>query len=128
MQEKRPTTENIIEALKVSDGAVDSAAKTLGCSSEMVYKEIEQDPRVRRTYKKAQEDFLDLAESNLRKFVTNKDERYDPRLQLDAIKFYLRTQGKQREYTFKEEHASREPQATNKQTATVNNPSYSYGY
>ena len=85
---RRFTYEAIIEACKKTGGSVGGTAKLLGCNRKTIYRAKRDCPEVMQAFEDAAEDFIDFAESKLRKKVREEN--------LAAILFVLRTKGAQR--------------------------------
>ena len=90
------TNEQCIEALKSNGGFVTRAAKAMGVSFQAVYKRISEYPDVKEAYDEIKEGYLDMAEwALISKIRDDKD--------LGSICFYLKTQGKARGYSERQE-------------------------
>ena len=89
------TPEQMIDAVKRSNGLVTSAAHRLGIGRRTFYSYMEKHPEVRDAIDEATARTLDLAENRLLQAIDSGD--------LQAIMFYLRTKGKSRGYTEKVE-------------------------
>lgn len=85
---KRPRQELIIEALRVSGGVVSVAASKLTVSRQTLHDWIKNDSELKSACNQVREETLDLAEGKLLELVTKGDR--------EAVKFYLRCQGKSR--------------------------------
>ncbi|MFH5805429.1 helix-turn-helix domain-containing protein [Alienimonas sp. DA493] len=92
-------------AIQAAGGVLTDAAEALGCSRSTVYEYLNRYPELRAVYDDCNEASLDVAESGLAAFINGalpggdgEPQAVDPRLRLDAIKFYLRTKGKARGY------------------------------
>lgn len=90
----KKTTEEIIAAIRKTDGRLTYAAQLLGIaySTMMVY--VKQE-KVAAAIKEVQENELDFAEHQLKKNVARGDQR--------AIEFLLKTKGKPRGYVERKE-------------------------
>lgn len=85
-----------IEALLTTNmGNVSAVAKSLKVSRSTLYARIKASPRLERVIADQRETLLDVAESVLAQKVMAGDN--------DLLKFFLRTQGKRRGYTFEPE-------------------------
>jgi len=87
--------EQVIEAIKKSRGFISQAAKILKCTSATIYNYKERFPEVEEAIKEERESLLDFAESKLLENINNNDNA--------AIIFYLKTQGKHRGYSEREQ-------------------------
>lgn len=88
MSKGRYTCEQMIEALHTCSGRVYRAAARLRCSSTTVYRYIEKHPTVKAAKEEEDGKLLDLAEGKLETAINAGDPW--------AIKFYLRTKGRER--------------------------------
>jgi len=89
------TKEQVIEAIKRSRGFISQAAKILKCTNATIYNYKERFPEVEEAIKEERESLLDFAESKLLENINNNDNA--------AIIFYLKTQGKHRGYSEREQ-------------------------
>lgn len=89
------TPQQIVKALKATEGMVSLAAKTLGCSRMTIYRYKEKYPEVAEAMTDAKELMIDVAEGKLHQAV-KKGEAW-------AICFYLKTQARSRGYVEKQE-------------------------
>jgi hypothetical protein len=89
------TPAQIIAALELSAGVYMGAAQKLGCARTTIANYVERYADVRLAHERILEERLDLAETVLVKTMAN---HAQPNLQLDAVKFYLKTKGRQRGY------------------------------
>lgn len=95
------TDEQMIQAIKLNAGIVMGIMKTIKdtygveITRDAIYKRKESNPRVRQAFIEAEETTLDVAENRLIKSITAG--------QLKAIMFYLRTKGKNRGYSTRQE-------------------------
>lgn len=96
--EEKFAPEQIIEALRASKGMVYIAADALGCTAKTVYNYIERYPEVKEARKAARGRTLDVGELKLFNAV-ERDEAW-------AIAFLLKTLGKERGYTERQEVSS----------------------
>jgi hypothetical protein len=90
------TNEQCIEALRKNAGFVSVAAKALGVTFQAVYKRISENEDIKEAYDEIKESHLDMAEYALISKI--KDDR-----DLGSICFYLKTQGKKRGYSERQE-------------------------
>jgi hypothetical protein len=95
MSSERYTAAQIIEALKATKGMVYLAADKLGCSHQTVYNYIERYPTVKAEWDAQNGKMGDTAELKLYQAVMNSEPW--------AVAFYLRTKGKSRGYTERQE-------------------------
>ena len=84
------TVDQVIGAIKDSAGIISTIAKRLGCSWHTVPVYIGRHPTIAKAYQAEREKVLDIAEGNLIKAIQSGD--------LQAIRYYLSTQGKRRGY------------------------------
>jgi hypothetical protein len=89
------TSEEIIQALKNTNGLVSLAARELGASTQMIYTRMRKVEAVRLAVDEARESMIDLAELKLRQAVMN-GEPY-------AVSLVLKTIGKNRGYVERQE-------------------------
>jgi hypothetical protein len=93
--EQKYTKEQVIDAIKRSRGFISQAAKILKCTNATVYHYKERYSEVEEAIKNERESLLDFAESKLLENINNNDNA--------AIIFFLKTQGKHRGYSEKEQ-------------------------
>lgn len=86
--------EQIINALKKTEGNISAAARALGASRATIHKRINNVDRVKDEYDSVNEANLDLAENNLIDLIKDKDHKDH----FGALKFYLRTKARERGY------------------------------
>lgn len=98
MAKREYTAAQMIDALEKSGGIQTAAAKALGCHRNTVGRYIREMPTVKAAADAAMFKNLDIAEAQLLRFIRGKAKGQKPHEQLDAIKFYLRTKGRQRGY------------------------------
>lgn len=91
--------EEITRVLKAARGKVHLAAEKLGCSPVTIYKRMKAVPSIRQVVLDARERLVDKAEVQLEQALGSKDRQADPW----AIQFTLKTLGKKRGYTEKQE-------------------------
>jgi sugar-specific transcriptional regulator TrmB len=89
------TKEQVIDAIKRSRGFISQAAKILKCAVPTIYNYKERYPEVEEAIKNERESLLDFAEGKLLENINNNDNA--------AIIFFLKTQGKHRGYSEKEQ-------------------------
>lgn len=87
-----------IEALERSGGVVAVAARMLGVSRQALSAVANSKPKVKAALDGARETSLDAAEAGLMQFVAGKAPGQNSGQRLDAIKFCLRTLGRERGY------------------------------
>lgn len=95
MHSQHFTPEQVIEALKQSQGLVYLAAKQLGCSAQTIYNYGKRYAKVREALQEAKGERVDRAELALWSQINNGN--------IAAIIFYLKTQGKDRGYVERQE-------------------------
>lgn len=95
--------EQIINAITKTRGNKAAAARALKCSRNTIDRYIATYATVREAYDEVNETTLDVSESLLTQFMEGRIEKQTTREQLDALKFYLRTKGKERGYTERSE-------------------------
>jgi len=82
----------IIDALEKCGGNQSAAARALDCSRMTIHKRINSSDKVREAYDSVNEANIDLAENNLIDLIKDKDHKDH----FGALKFYLRTKGRNR--------------------------------
>lgn len=85
------TTDQIIEALRATNGLISLAARSLNCSPNTIYHRAKTTKAVRDVIQNARGELIDMAEARLRTMVIASDPW--------AVGFVLRTLGKERGYT-----------------------------
>ena len=100
------TPRDIIAALRESDGMISITAKTLGFTCQALRDYISSFEEVQQVCHDIEEASLDLAEGLLLDFCRGEvnGKEVGETVQLDAIMFYLETQGKERGYCRRIEH------------------------
>lgn len=91
------TTEQIINALRETNGLVSLAARRLGCSAMTIYRRAKKTQAIQQAIDDSRGELVDQAELALRASVLNK--------QPWAVSLVLRTLGKDRGYTERHEFA-----------------------
>jgi len=94
-KKRQDTCERIIKALKENQGLLTLAAKKAGVSYTTMGRYIADFPTVAQAVREAKESLLDFAEGKLYQKMQQGD--------MTAIIFYLKTQGKRRNYTERQE-------------------------
>lgn len=89
------TVATATEALKACRGNITKASEMLGITRATLYRFIEENPELEVVRTEAREAMIDVAEDKLTVAVE--------RGELKAVMFYLRTQGKERGYTERQE-------------------------
>ncbi len=89
------TDEDIIKAIRAKHGMVYLAARSLGCSHTLIYNRLKQNPLIKETIDACRGVILDDAETKLVSAI----KRGEPW----AIAFTLKTIGKDRGYTERQE-------------------------
>ncbi len=89
------TTEDIIDALKATDGLVSLAAKKLGCAPLTIYRRAERVQAVQRTIDDCRDELVDEAEQGLRTAIKDREPW--------AVALTLKTLGKNRGYVERQE-------------------------
>jgi transposase-like protein len=97
------TTDEIIKALRETNGLVSLAARKLGCSSNTIYSRAKKVQSVQQAILDAREGLIDIAELKLREAVLG-GEPY-------AVSLVLKTIGKNRGYVERQEHTGADGQA-----------------
>lgn len=98
MTKRRDIPVSRIEALLANSmGNVSAVAKSLNVSRSTLYARINESPRLRQVLIDSRETLLDIAESIMAQKIMAGDN--------DILKFFLRTQGKRRGYTYESESA-----------------------
>lgn len=100
MSRPKYSAQQVADAIRAAGGVVAVAARALGCDRNTVYAYAERHATVRTAMEEANETNLDVAEAGLASFVrgTVAGRAVDDRVRMDAIKFYLRTKGRDRGY------------------------------
>lgn len=93
----RYTAQDVIEALRETEGMIYLAAKQLGCSHTTVYNYIKKHPTVKTEFEYQRGELLDLAEQKLKEAI-RKGSPW-------ALQFALRLLGKDRGYSERQEVA-----------------------
>jgi hypothetical protein len=88
---RKPTAQELIDAIPGSGGIVTVIAKRAGCSWHTARKWIDSYPSVLVAYENECERLLDMAESEVILAIRNHD--------LQMVRYYLSTKGKKRGYT-----------------------------
>jgi len=94
-KKRADTCERIIKALKENQGLLSLAAKKADVSYTTMYRYVTEFPSVAQAVKEAKEALLDFAEGKLYQKMQQGD--------MTALIFYLKTQGKRRNYTERQE-------------------------
>jgi len=89
------TTEQIINALKATNGLISLAARRLGCSKVTIYNRAKKVQSVADVIEDARDEMVDLAELALRKSVLNGEPW--------SVAMVLKTLGKSRGYVERQE-------------------------
>ena len=89
------TTEQIIDALKATNGLISLAAKKLGCSPRTIYKRAEDVQAVRQTIDESRDELVDHAELALRRAILDGESW--------AVALTLKTLGRHRGYVERHE-------------------------
>ena len=98
---KKVTDEQLITAIKKNGGIVADVVKSLhkeygiDITRDAIYKRKESAPAIAAAFDEAEDEMLDIAESKLIKAIK--------RGEMKPIMFYLRTKGKRRGYTERQE-------------------------
>jgi hypothetical protein len=95
MASEKFTAAAVAEALTKNEGLVYMTARKLGCSHVTVYRYIKRHPTVKAAFDAARGFLLDTAELKLRKAIQDGEQW--------AVTFALRTIGKDRGYTERQE-------------------------
>ena len=94
---RRYTAAELIQAAKETGGNKSAAGRRLGCSRQTVENYCKRYTTVNEAFENERRAMVDWAESHLRKYVIAGAEW--------AVKFVLRTLGKDRGYTERTEHS-----------------------
>jgi len=73
MAQRRYTTQEIIDALKATNGLVSLAAKRLGCTAQTIYNRAKRVKAVQEAIDEARAEIVDLAELGLRAAVVDRE-------------------------------------------------------
>lgn len=92
----RLTAQAVAQALRLHRGNISAAAQTLGVSRMTVHRYLQRYPTLRLVREEALGELLDMAEAKLVELVQAGD--------LRAITFVLRTLGRDRGYSERQEH------------------------
>jgi hypothetical protein len=93
--EQKYTKEQVIDAIQRSRGFISQAAKILKCTNATIYNYKERYPEVADAIKNERESLLDFAEGKLLENIKKNN--------MAAIIFFLKTQGKHRGYSEREQ-------------------------
>lgn len=96
MKKRKPKNQTIIQTLEKYSGIIAPAAKHLGVARKTLYAWINQSKELQDALQDIREVQKDFAESKLLQNINSND--------TGAIKFYLKTQGKDRGYVEKQEN------------------------
>ena len=91
----RYTAQQVVDALKTTQGMVSAAARMLGCNRKTLYRYFERYPAIVEAVKEATEFQLDVTELQLFQAI-DRGEAW-------AICLYLKTKGRQRGYVEKQD-------------------------
>ena len=94
MTRRKFSDNKVIEALEASHGIQTVAARSLSCNRALIGRYISDRPKVAKAYAQINEAQIDIAEGRLTALVNTKDHKDH----FSAIRFYLRTKGKERGY------------------------------
>lgn len=89
-RKQKYSAEQVIEAIKQSNGIITTAAKALGCARGTINNYVNKYVTVADALEETRETTLDFVENQLMKQIQNNN--------LTAIIFFLKTQGKNRGY------------------------------
>lgn len=89
------STEQIIQALKDTNGLISLAAKCLGCVPQTIYNRAARTQSIRQAIKNSRNELVDFAELALRSSVIAQESW--------AVQFTLKTLGKDRGYVERHE-------------------------
>ena len=92
---QRYTEQQIIDALKATNGLISLAARQLGCERQTIYNRAKNNKKIRGCIKNSREELVDSAELALRAAVIGREAW--------AIAFTLKTLGKSRGYVERQE-------------------------
>lgn len=95
----RYRNDEIIEALKEARGIVSVAARALGCSRWVIDQRIRKVKKVREVFEDERAAIIEVAEDALCNIVENPNHPNH----FNAVRFTLRTLGKNSGYTFRDE-------------------------
>ena len=108
MSREQYKPEDMIAAIRKSGGVIAAAARMIGCERNTVYRYAREYPEVQAVIDEENEIHLDGAERTLIDYVEGVTSievngetisaPLDPKTRLDALKFYLRTKGRERGY------------------------------
>jgi hypothetical protein len=91
------STDDIIDALKATNGLISLAAKRLGCCSQTIYNRASRVQKVQDTIDACRDELVDLGELALRSAVVGKEPW--------AVSLVLKTLGRHRGYVGRQEQA-----------------------
>ena len=90
------STDDIIDALKATNGLISLAAKRLGCCSQTIYNRATRVQKVQDTIDACRDELVDLGELALRSAVVNKEPW--------AVSLVLKTLGRHRGYVERQDN------------------------
>lgn len=90
------SSEQIIQALRDTNGLVSLAAKKLGCVPQTIYNRAKKSQTIQQAIDESREELVDYAELALRSALLSKEPW--------AVQFTLKTLGKSRGYVERQEH------------------------
>lgn len=99
MADPRYKKAQVVEAVKRSRGIISVAARALGCARITVYEYMNRYPEVKAALEEAREVSLDHVENRLMDLCDDTEHKDH----FPAVRYFLRTQGKHRGYTERQE-------------------------
>lgn len=108
-RKKKYTAEQMIKAIESAQGVLANAARILGCSRTTVHSYINEYKTVAAAYHEINDANMDRAEGYLMALVTDRKHKDH----FNALRFYLRTKGKERGYVERQEVAGVKDQPVN---------------
>lgn len=92
------TEKAVKQALKKNRGLIAHSAKSLGVAVQTMYNYLDRWPDARELMLELRSQMVDTMESKLWDMIENKGDKYDHRVQLNAIRFGLSSIAKDRGY------------------------------
>lgn len=95
MSEPKYSSDEIMQALRETNGLISLAARRLGCANQTIYNRAKKVQAVQQVINESRDELVDIAELALRSAVTGKEAW--------AVCLVLKTLGKERGYVERQE-------------------------